>query len=189
MTNKKIGVGICGSFCTFSQIIPVLKELAQNNEVTAVLSYSAQSLDTRFYKAKDFIADVTQATGKSPMLTIAEAEQVGPQHLFDAFLIAPCTGNTMAKMRAGVTDTPVLMAAKAQIRNNKPVVIGFSTNDALGAAAPNIGELLNRRNIYFVPFSQDDYEKKPRSMAARFGLCEQAIESALEGKQIQPLIV
>ena len=188
MTNKRIGIGICGSFCTFSQILPVIKELKKHNDVTAVLSYSAQSTDTRFYKAEDFIKDIRDTTEKPPITTIAEAEQVGPQNMFDVFLIAPCTGNTMAKLKAGITDTPVLMAAKAHLRNNKPVVIGFSTNDALSAAAANIGELLNRKNVYFVPFSQDDYEKKPRSMAAHFGLCEKAMEAALENRQLQPII-
>lgn len=188
MTNKKIGIGICGSFCTFSRILPLIKQLAKNNEVTAVLSYAAQSTDTRFYRAEDFKRDIAEATGRAPLLTIAEAEQVGPKNMFDVFLIAPCTGNTMAKLRAGITDTPVLMAAKAHLRNGRPVVIGFSTNDALGAAAPNIGELLNRRNVYFVPFSQDDCEKKPRSMAAHFDLCEQALDAALEGSQLQPIV-
>lgn len=188
MTGHRIGVGICGSFCTFSQILPVLKALSCSNEVTAILSYSTQEIDTRFYHADDFKKDVINATGRAPITTLAGAEQVGPQHLFDVMLIAPCTGNTMAKLRYGITDTPVLMAAKAHLRNNKPLVIGFSTNDALGAAAPNWGELLNRRNIYFVPFSQDDYEKKPRSMAAHFGLCEKTLESALRGEQLQPII-
>ncbi|MBQ2819413.1 MAG: dipicolinate synthase subunit B [Clostridia bacterium] len=188
MTGHRIGVGICGSFCTFSQILPVLKTLSCSNEVTAVLSYSTQEIDTRFYRADDFKRDVINVTGRAPITTISGAEQVGPQHLFDVMLIAPCTGNTMAKLRYGITDTPVLMAAKAHLRNNKPLVIGFSTNDALGAAAPNWGELLNRRNIYFVPFSQDDYDKKPRSMAAHFGLCEKALEAALRGEQLQPII-
>ena len=174
MTGHRIGVGICGSFCTFSQILPVLKTLSCSNEVTAVLSYSTQEIDTRFYRADDFKRDVINVTGRAPITTISGAEQVGPQHLFDVMLIAPCTGNTMA--------------AKAHLRNNKPLVIGFSTNDALGAAAPNWGELLNRRNIYFVPFSQDDYDKKPRSMAAHFGLCEKALEAALRGEQLQPII-
>ena len=123
------------------------------------------------------------------MTTIAEAEQVGPQKLFDVLLVAPCTGNTLAKLNHGITDTSVLMAIKAQVRNDRPVVLALSTNDALGTAAVNIGGLLNRRNLYFVPFSQDDHEKKPRSMAARFGLCEQTMEAAMEGRQAQPIIL
>ena len=189
MINKRIGIGICGSFCTFSQILPVIRELKQNNEVTAVLSYAAQSTDTRFYRADDFIKDICTATEKTPITTIAQAEQVGPQHMFDVFLIAPCTGNTMAKLCAGITDTPVLMAAKAHLRNNKPVVIAFSTNDALSAAAANIGELLNRKNIYFVPFGQDNHKSKPNSMIADLNLLPDAIDMALKGKQIQPILL
>lgn len=188
MTNKKIGIGICGSFCTFSKILPVINRLAQNNQVTAVLSYAAQTTDTRFYKAADFMNDVEQATGRELITTIAQAERVGPEQLFDLFLIAPCTGNTMAKLCAGITDTPVLMAAKAHLRNNKPVVIGFSTNDALSAAAANIGTLLNRKNLFFVPFGQDDPANKPRSMAAHFDRCELSLDEALCGRQLQPII-
>ena len=188
MTNKNIGIGICGSFCTFSKILPVIRGLAENNQVTAVLSYAAQSTDTRFYKAEDFVRDVTEATGREAITTIAQAEQVGPQKLFDVFLIAPCTGNTMAKLRLGITDTPVLMAAKAHLRNGRPVVIAFSTNDALSAAAGNIGELLNRKNVYFVPFGQDDPLNKPRSMAAYWDRCSSALEAALEGRQLQPIV-
>jgi dipicolinate synthase subunit B len=123
------------------------------------------------------------------MTTIVEAENIGPKKLFDIMLIAPCTGNTLAKLNHGIVDTAVLMAAKSHLRNNRPLVIALSTNDALGAAAVNIGGLLNRRNIYFVPYSQDDYVKKPRSMIARFGLCEQTLNFAIEGEQIQPLVL
>ena len=189
MHDKKIGVAITGSFCTFSQILPVLERLARENEVTAILSPAAAQTDTRFYRAKDFLQDVQRITGHPPMTTIAEAEQIGPQKMFDVLLVAPCTGNTLAKLNHGITDTSVLMAIKAQVRNDRPVVLALSTNDALGTAAVNIGGLLNRRNLYFVPFSQDDHEKKPRSMAARFGLCEQAMEEALEGRQTQPIIL
>lgn len=189
MKDKKIGVGITGSFCTFSQVLPVIQRLAQDNQVTAILSPAAATMDTRFYRAADFIGELRRITGREPMTTIAEAEQVGPQKLFDVLLVAPCTGNTLAKLHHGITDTSVLMAVKAQVRNDKPVVLALSTNDALGAAAVNIGGLLGRRNLYFVPFSQDDPEKKPRSMAARFGLCEQAMEAALEGRQAQPIIL
>ena len=127
--------------------------------------------------------------GNEIIHTIVDAEPIGPRKMFDAMVIAPCTGNTLAKLACGITDTPVLMAAKAHIRNDRPLIIAVSTNDALGAAAQNIGALLNRRNVYFVPFSQDTYEKKPRSMVARMGLIEQTIELALKGQQIQPLIL
>ena len=189
MQDKKIGVCITGSFCTFSQILPVMEWLARDNQVTAILSSAAATTDTRFYKAEDFRREVQRITGRPPMTTIAEAEHIGPQKLFDVLLVAPCTGNTLAKLHHGITDTSVLMAIKAQVRNDRPVVIALSTNDALGTAAINIGGLLNRRNLYFVPFSQDDHEKKPRSMAARFGLCEATMEAALEGRQAQPLIL
>lgn len=189
MQDKKIGVCITGSFCTFSQILPVMERLARDNQVTAILSSAAATTDTRFYKAEDFRREVQRITGRPPMTTIAEAEHIGPQKLFDVLLVAPCTGNTLAKLHHGITDTSVLMAIKAQVRNDRPVVIALSTNDALGTAAINIGGLLNRRNLYFVPFSQDDHEKKPRSMAARFGLCEATMEAALEGRQAQPMIL
>ncbi len=189
MTQLRIGVGICGSFCCFAQILPVLEQLAKDNEVHTVLSPAAASMDTRFYQAADFRAELVQRTGRSPMTTIVEAEQVGPKQLFDIMLIAPCTGNTLAKLNYGITDTAVLMAAKAHLRNDRPLVIAPSTNDALRAAAVNIGSLLNRKNVYFVPYSQDDYVKKPSSMVAHFGLCEKALEQALEGKQIQPVIL
>ncbi len=189
MQNKKIGVCITGSFCTFSQILPVMERLARENEVTAILSTAAASTDTRFYRAEDFRREVQRITGRPAMTSIAEAEQVGPKKLFDVLLVAPCTGNTLAKLNHGITDTSVLMAIKAQVRNDRPVVLALSTNDALGTAAVNIGALLNRRNLYFVPFSQDDHEQKPRSMAARFGLCEATMEAALEGRQAQPIIL
>ena len=189
MTNKKIGIGICGSFCTFSKILPIIRDLAQDNQVTAVLSDAARSTDTRFYKAEDFVRDVTEATDREAITTIAQAEQVGPQKMFDVFMIAPCTGNTMAKLRLGITDTPVLMAAKAHLRNGRPVVIAFSTNDALSAAAGNIGELLNRKNIYFVPFGQDDHIEKHNSLVADMEKIEETLENALKGKQIQPLLI
>ena len=188
MKDKKIGVAVCGSFCTFSQVLPVVRRLARDNTVTAVLSPAAGETDTRFYRAEDFVRELTELCGRAPITTLAEAEQVGPKQLFDVLLVAPCTGNTLAKLAAGITDTPVLMAVKAHLRNGRPVVLALSTNDALGASAQNIGRLLTRRDIYFVPFSQDDPEKKPRSMAAHFGLCEEALDAALEGRQLQPII-
>ncbi len=188
MTGKRIGFCVTGSFCCLSQVLPIMKTLSCSNEVTPILSYSVQSIDTRFYKAQDLLDDVIAATRRTPIVTIADAEKTGPEKAFDVMLIAPCTGNTMAKLRAGITDTPVLMAAKAHIRNGRPLVIAFSTNDALGAAAPNIAELLNRRNIFFVPFSQDDPAKKPRSAASLFGLCERTLEKALEGEQLEPIM-
>lgn len=188
MKDLSIGVGITGSFCTFAQLLPVLERLSRDNTVTAVMSPMVYQTDTRFYKAVDFRNDVEQICKTTIMSTIVQAEEVGPKKLFDIMLIAPCTGNTLAKLNYGITDTAVLMAAKAHLRNGRPLVLAVSTNDALGAAALNIGALLNKRNIYFVPFSQDDHVRKPRSMVARFGLCEKAMEAALLGEQLQPVI-
>ena len=189
MNDKHIGVALTGSFCTFSQVIPVIRALAERNSVTAILSRAAAETDTRFYRAEDLRRELEQITGNPLMTTIAQTEQIGPKKLFDILLVAPCTGNTMAKLNRGITDTSVLMAVKAQLRNDRPVVLAFSTNDALGAGAVNIGALLNRRNLYFVPFGQDDPKDKPRSMAAGFGLCEAALDAALAGKQLQPILL
>lgn len=189
MTGKTIGFAVTGSFCTFSQIIPVMESLARNNRVIPVLSDMAYRTDTRFYRAEDFQEAVRRACGNEIIHTIVEAEPVGPKKLFDIMVVAPCTGNTLAKLCAGVTDTPVLMAAKAHVRNDRPLAIAVSTNDALGAAARNIGELMNRRNLYFVPFRQDDYEKKPRSMVACMDLIESALDWAMQGVQVQPMVL
>ncbi|MBQ7624359.1 MAG: dipicolinate synthase subunit B [Clostridia bacterium] len=186
MTGKRVGLCICGSFCNFSQALPVIRALSCSNEVTPVLSFAAQDTDTRFYKAADFINDVISATRKTPVLTLSDAEKT--TGAFDIILILPCTGNTLAKLARGICDTPPLMAAKAHLRNGKPLVIAFSSNDALSSGAANIGELLNRKNVYFVPFSQDDPDKKPRSAASRFGLCEKTLEKALEGVQLEPIL-
>lgn len=188
MKGKRIGVCITGSFCTFSHVLDVLRTLAQGNEVTAILSPASAEMDTRFFKASDFRAQVEAITGRPAMTTIVEAERIGPQKLFDIMLIAPCTGNTLAKLNWGVTDTSVLMAAKAHVRNGRPLVLAISTNDALGTAAQNVGGLLNRRLVYFVPFRQDDSVKKPRSMVADFTLCETTLDSAMEGVQLQPIV-
>ena len=188
MKGKRIGVCITGSFCTFSHTLNVLRTLAAGNEVTAILSPASVSLDTRFFKASDFRAQVEEITGRPVMTSIVEAERIGPEKLFDIMLIVPCTGNTRAKLNWGVTDTAVLMAAKAHVRNGRPLVLALSTNDALGTAAQNVGGLLNRRLVYFVPFRQDDPVKKPRSMVADFSLCEAALDSAMEGVQLQPIV-
>lgn len=189
MKDISIGFGICGSFCTFSEVLPVIGRLAVHNNVVPILSNEAYNTDTRFYEATEFRADVERTARNQIIHTIVDAEPIGPRKLFDAMVIAPCTGNTLAKLAIGITDTPVLMAAKAHLRNNLPLVIALATNDALGSSAKNIGELLGRRNIYFVPFSQDDFETKPRSMVARMGLVDKAIECALKGEQIQPIIM
>ncbi len=190
LSECNIGFAITGSFCTFDKIksqIKVLKDEGAN--ITPVFSFNTFNMDTRFAKAKDFIEDVKRITGKEGMSTIQHAETVGPSRLFDVLVIAPCTGNTMAKLANGITDTPVLMAAKAHLRNNLPLVISISTNDALGINLQNIGRLMIMKNIYFVPFGQDDYEKKPNSMIANVSMIPKTIEYALNSKQLQPVLI
>uniref|UniRef100_UPI003AB3E316 dipicolinate synthase subunit B n=1 Tax=Blautia sp. TaxID=1955243 RepID=UPI003AB3E316 len=153
-----------------------------------IFSDAAKSIDSRFGNAEDFVAKARSITGKVPMLTIPQAEPIGPKSLLDILVILPCTGNTIAKLANGITDTPALMAAKAHLRNDKPLLISISTNDALGMNMKNIGLLLNAKNIYFVPFGQDNPEKKPNSMIARTELLIPSIEAALNGKQYQPVI-
>jgi dipicolinate synthase subunit B len=189
MKNKRLGFAITGSFCTLQPILPVIKELAENNNfVLPILSYSVAETDTRFYKAKDFIKDVEAQAKIKPILTIAEAEPIGPKKALDLLIIAPCTGNTLAKLNNAITDTPVLMAAKAHLRNNRPVLIAVSTNDALSNNFCNIGSLLNKKNVFFVPFKQDDCLGKPFSLVADFSLIKEAAHAALEGKQLQPIV-
>jgi len=187
MKNKSIGFAVTGSFCTFGTVIPVITELAKENNVIPILSYSASKTDTRFYKSKDFIRDLKDITKNNPITNIVGAEPIGPKKLFDAVVIAPATGNTLAKLAASITDTPVLMAAKAHLRNNRPLLIAVSSNDALSGNAKNIGALMSVRNIFFVPMSQDDPVNKDRSLIADFSLLIPALEKALELKQIQPI--
>lgn len=189
--DKKLDIGfaITGSFCTFKQILPYIQQLVdEGNNVVPIFSYSVLNTDTRFYRADDFMREVYNITNKKPIATIVDAEPIGPDKLLDILVIAPCTGNTLAKINHAITDTPVLMATKAQLRNNKPVVIAISTNDGLSANAKNIGELLNKKNIYFVPYSQDDYSKKHRSTVADFSLIARTVDLAMQGIQIQPII-
>jgi dipicolinic acid synthetase, B subunit len=184
-----IGFCITGSFCTFKRILPIIKDLvSKGNAVFPIFSFSTASLDTRFYKAADFHRDVKEITGNEPVATLAAAEPFGPSNMLDIIIVAPCTGNTLAKLNNAITDTPVLMAAKAHLRNNKPVLIGVSTNDGLSANAKNIGELLNKKNIYFVPFSQDNPIEKTSSLVAHFELTEEAAVSAVKGVQLQPVL-
>ncbi len=179
---------MCGSFCTFAAVIKELEKLCGTYDITPVMSFNAAAADTRFGRAEDFKARIRELTGREIIDTIQAAEPIGPKALFDVLVIEPCTGNTLAKLANGVADTPVTMAAKSHLRNGRPVVIAPSTNDGLSGAAANIGALLNRRNVYFVPFGQDDPEKKPRSLAADISLTEKALLSALEGRQLQPIL-
>lgn len=184
-----VGFALCGSFCTYHQIFPVMEVLAEDYNVIPIFSHSSGTIDSRFGSATDHIHRVVEITGNMPVMTIAEAEPIGPKKLLEALIIAPCTGNTLAKLAHSIADTPVTMAAKSHLRNNRPVIIGVSTNDALAGAAENIGKLLARRNYYFVPFGQDDPLQKPTSLVADFKKIPVTLEAALAGHQLQPILL
>ena len=189
MRHERLGFALCGSFCTHREVLKELAALCGEYEtVLPIVSPVCQTTDTRFGTAADFLAEAERLTGHKPIQTIAEAEPIGPKKLLDVLVIAPCTGNTLAKLAAGITDTPVTMAAKAHLRNDRPVVVAVATNDGLSAAAKNIGELLVRKNYYFVPFGQDDPEKKPCSLMADFTRIGETVDAALAGRQIQPVL-
>lgn len=184
-----IGFALCGSFCTFGQVFPIMELLSREHTVIPIFSEAAYSTDTRFGRAEEHIQFAEMICGTSAIHNITQAEPAGPKKLFDILLIAPCTGNTLAKLAHGIADTSVTMAAKSHLRNGRPLLIAVSTNDALGTAAQNIGSLLMRKHYYFVPFRQDDPTEKPRSMVADFSLIPQALRAALNGQQIQPVII
>lgn len=185
----ELGFAMCGSFCTFRQVFPVMEALAGSHHVIPIFSQTVCETDSRFGTAREFWERAIDICGQPPLYTLPQVEPIGPKKMLDALLIAPCTGNTLAKLSRSIADGPVTMAAKSQLRNGRPVVIAVSTNDALAGAAENIGRLLNRRHYYFVPFGQDDPIKKPTSMVADFQKIPQALEAALEGRQIQPILV
>ena len=183
-----IGYAFCGSFCTIAKSMKILRELAaEGNEIQPIVSDNVYSTDTCFGKASDIIAEMESVCGRSVIHSIVDAEPIGPRGFLDVLIIAPCTGNTLAKIACGITDTPVTMAAKAQLRTGKPEVIALASNDALSANLQNIARLTVRKNIYFVPMFQDDTEKKPDSLICDFSQLKQTVVSALKGKQIQPL--
>lgn len=184
-----IGFALCGSFCTYASVFPVIEALAGSHRVIPIVSPAATSTDTRFGRSEDHIQKLTNICHQAPLTTLTEVEPIGPKQLLDVLVIAPCTGNTLAKLAHGIADTPVTMAAKSHLRNGKPVLIGISTNDGLSGAAENIGRLLNRKHFYFVPFGQDDPYGKPSSLVAKFEKLPQALEAAAEGYQLQPLLV
>ena len=184
-----VGFAMCGSFCTFHQVFPVMQALAKEHQVIPIFSHNAYTIDSRFGTAQAHILRAEEICGTSPICTIAQAEPIGPKKLLDVLVIAPCTGNTLAKLAHGIADGPVTMAAKSHLRNGRPVVVAVSTNDALGAAAENIGKLLGRKHYYFVPFGQDDPVNKSTSMVAHFALLPETVMAAAAGKQVQPLIV
>lgn len=184
----KIGFGVCGSFCTHRYVIPTMETLmAAGHEILPILSEITATTDTRFGKAEELIERITRLTGKKPFTSIREAEAIGPKKLTDLMLIAPCTGNTLAKLAGGITDTSVTMAAKANLRNGKPLLLALATNDALSGSAQNVGRMMNTRNVCFVPMSQDDPAGKPTSVIAHFDRIPEAVEAALLGKQLMPV--
>ena len=184
-----IGFALCGSYCTFSKIFPVMEALAREHRVVPIFSENVQKTGSRFGEPAEFYEKAFQITGIEPICTIADAEPIGPKKLLDALIIAPCTGNTLAKLSHGIADTPVTMAVKSHLRNGRPVIVAVSTNDGLAGAAENIGRLLARKNYYFVPFGQDDPKNKPTSLVADFVRIPQTLEAALEGSQVQPVLV
>ena len=189
LKGVKIGFALTGSFCTFSKVLPQIENLVNDGaDVLPIMSENASSIDTRFGKAEDFIKKVKDITGKEVVTTILGAEPIGPKNILDIMVVAPCTGNTISKLANGVTDSSVTMAVKASLRNENPLVIAVSTNDGLGTSAKNIGTLLNCKNVYFVPFTQDDPDNKHNSLVARMELIKPTIEMALENKQIQPIL-
>ena len=189
MKKTSIGFAMTGSFCTFERVLKQMEALVRRGyEVLPVLSFNAGTLDTRFMTAEHLRARIVEITGNEPIDTLAGTEPIGPRKMTDVFLIAPATGNSLAKLAAGIYDTPALLGAKSHLRNDRPLVLAVSTNDGLGAAAQNIGRLLNVRNIYFVPFGQDDPVKKPRSLVADFSQIPRTIAAALSGVQMQPML-
>ena len=189
MNKKRIGLALCGSYCTYEKLFGVLGTLCERYDIVPIMSETAASTDSRFGTAASFKKRLFDLTGRAPVCTIADAEPLGPSTPMDALVIAPCTGNTMAKLAHGVTDTAVTMAAKAHLRNGRPLVIALSTNDGLSGSAENIARLMNRKSVYFVPFGQDDPIKKPNSLQADFSLLEDTLEAAMEGRQFQPVLV
>ncbi|HEX5565300.1 MAG TPA: dipicolinate synthase subunit B [Sporosarcina sp.] len=190
LQGKRIGLGITASHCTYDQILPVISDLQENGAtVVPVITHSVLTAATRFGTGEEWIARIEAATGEKVISTIVGAEPFGPSSPVDCMIIAPMTGNSISKFANAATDSPVLMAAKATLRNGSPVLIGISTNDALGLNGPNIMKLLNMKNVYFIPFGQDDPFKKPNSLISDFTLMVPAAAAALEHRQLQPLLI
>ncbi len=183
-----IGFAMCGSFCTYEKVFPVMQALAEKYSVIPIFSQSAYTVDSRFGTARAHIEKASTLCGRAVLHTIEQAEPIGPKKLLDALIVAPCTGNTLAKLAHSIADGPVTMAVKSHLRNGRPVLVAVSTNDALAGAAENIGMLLGRKHYFFVPFGQDDPMSKPTSMVAHFETIPDALEAALQGRQLQPLI-
>lgn len=191
LEGKRIGFAFTGSFCTFKAVLEELKKIKKENaDIIPIMSFNSYNLDTKFGTAQEYIAQIKEITGKEQIIhTIQEAEPIGPKKLTDIMVIAPCSGNTIAKLANGITDTPVLMATKSHLRNNNPVILAISTNDGLSGSAENIGKLLNRNNYFFVPFKQDNPITKPRSLVADFKYLIPTIENALDKEQVEPILL
>lgn len=190
MNKIKLGYAICGSFCTFSKALKQIEALVNlGYDVYPIFSEFAYKTDTRFWVAAEYVAQVEKTCGRRSIATIYDAEPIGPKKMLDVMIVAPCTGNTLSKLALGITDSSVTMAAKAHLRNEKPLVIGVSSNDALSTTSKNIGILLSRKNVYMVPFGQDDSQNKPRSMVCNFEKIPETVEAALKNQQIQPLVI
>ena len=189
LKNKKIGFAMCGSFCTFSKAIVAVKQLKDAGaDVIPIMSETACSTDTRFGKADEFKNRLKDISSNDVIASIRDAEPIGPKLCLDLLVILPCTGNTLAKLANGIADSSVTLAAKAHLRNGRPILIGVSTNDGLGNAAQNIGKLLNRKHIYFIPFRQDNHIHKPNSLVADFSKLLDAASMAMENRQLQPIL-
>lgn len=190
LQGKTVGFGLTGSHCTFAETMPQIKRLVDAGaRVIPVITQTVQSTDTRFGRSEDWQKQLTEITGENIIATIPEAEPLGPSKLLDLMVIAPCTGNSTSRLANAITDSPVLMAAKATLRNQRPVVLAISTNDGLGLNSTNIAKLLCAKNIFFVPFGQDAPDKKPNSLVARMDLIKETCEAALQGRQLQPLLI
>lgn len=189
MSKLKLGFGFTGSFCTFKENIELMKTLAKDYQIIPIMSFNASSIDTRFGKSNDFIKQIEEISGNKVIMTIQDAEPIGPAKMTDVMLISPCTGNTLAKLANSIIDTPITMAVKSHLRNNLPVILAVSTNDALSGAMKNIALLSNLKNYYFIPMGQDNHKTKPTSLVADFELASLTIKSALENTQIQPTIL
>ncbi len=189
LMDARIGCAMTGSFCTFKAVFEAWRALkAAGAVLTPILSFNAASVDTRFYPATETRHIMEEITGKAPLMALNQVEPIGPKKLLDALVIAPCTGNTLAKLANGITDTPVTLAAKSHLRNGRPLVIAVSSNDALSQNARSIGQLMSMKHVYFVPFGQDDALGKPCSLVAKFDLIPETVAAALSGRQIQPLL-
>lgn len=190
MEHKTIGFAVCGSFCTHAAAMGALEQLkARYSHIIPIVSETTADTDTRFGTAHDLMREMERICDHRVISTIKQAEPIGPQSLLDLLVIAPCTGNTLGKLAHGISDTAVTLAAKAHLRNSRPVLLAPSTNDGLAVSAQNIGALMARKYIYFVPFRQDDPIKKPTSLVSDFSLTAEAAAAALEGRQLQPVLL